>query len=362
MWKHPKLQATLTFSETKRNAYRRILTTLCKFSVDNTYVTYQGNIWKQQIGLPMGSSLSPDLANLFLAWHEDLDGLAAHGPTLFNAKGMALKECVAPGVTIHLFRRLIDDYTIIVSNATHSDALALTRTVSGRLQPLGLEVNWQIHFESLPSLDLVIYKDVDFLDTGKLAFRTYSKPGHRRQYIPRNSMHQPGVFKSFVKAELLRLVYTNSTFEMFWLNANLLRQRLLVLGYSDAELHQSFAEVSYYARKRRLHSHTPQGHSSPSAKDRNSPNPLLFFKIPYDTVSFNLNLPVCVRNWLHNIRAEVEGIRTTLHPQTDCDNACSYIQRVVPMVCWLKGASLGSLTMRPSRGWQPPRWDLTPNP
>ena len=43
-----------------------------EFVLYNTYVQFGGNLFKQILGIPMGGNASPFIADLYLAWNEDL--------------------------------------------------------------------------------------------------------------------------------------------------------------------------------------------------------------------------------------------------------------------------------------------------
>ena len=38
------------------------------YLIDNSYVTYQGKIYRQVIGIPMGTNAAPQIANAYLHW------------------------------------------------------------------------------------------------------------------------------------------------------------------------------------------------------------------------------------------------------------------------------------------------------
>ena len=43
---------------------------MLKFSIDNNYVLFNNRVYRQKVGIPMGSNFSPNLANLYLHFYE----------------------------------------------------------------------------------------------------------------------------------------------------------------------------------------------------------------------------------------------------------------------------------------------------
>jgi hypothetical protein len=188
----------------------------------NMWVQYEGNVYHQIHGFPMGSSLSPDAANIYMAFMEDLQGL-------YNRAGSPLIGALPEGGHLLLFKRFIDDYGIILSGITKAQLTSFLAELKNRVAPLQLtEVVSQ---EEMIFLDTAVYKGEEFSVTGKFNTRTYSKPGNCYSYVHRTSMHVPPTFKGVVRGELVRYTVTCSTEREFALQADRLKQRLLRRGY-----------------------------------------------------------------------------------------------------------------------------------
>ena len=169
------------------------------FVFRNGLVSYQGRVYLQQWGFPMGTPLSPAAANIFMACKEDLHGEWGCEP---------LREClVSPKAVILVFKRYIDDYTILLGNATDADVSALEAALSHRIQPF-LKIELQSSRDDMKTLDMYVRKRPDFAESGKLLVQNYAKPGHRYQYMPWLSRMPAGVFKGMVISGITRLART----------------------------------------------------------------------------------------------------------------------------------------------------------
>jgi hypothetical protein len=86
------------------------------------------------------------------------------------------------------------------------------------------------------------------METSKIVFRPYRKPGNAYAYIPFNSFHGRHIFRGWILAELLRLA-THSSSPEIWLEEgqafhHLLRSR----GYPRWFLDLVFKEVTWQRR------------------------------------------------------------------------------------------------------------------
>ena len=294
------------------------------------YMRFGDSVYHQVHGFPMGSPLSPDAANLFMAlvedllgaWQHDGDSLAAHLPT---------------AACLKLFRRLIDDYTVVLAGVNGRHVRTFLNEIDRRLAQVGLKVTWVVQSQSMDTLDLHVYRPPDMHSTGKLAFRTHAKLGNRYQYLHAASMHNPHVFPAMVRAELYRHAVNCSTHTWFWHMAQLFRARLEQRGHGTATIAAVFAEVSYSVRTRLLY-----GNSQPAAAASASAQPLrVFVKMPFDCITASMDLSRCMRSVVTDVARAWQGTPAA-------QRYGEHLERALLMMCWKRARTLGSCFMRSS--------------
>ena len=112
-------------------------------------------------------------------------------------------------------------------------------------------------------LDTKVYKGVRFDKESILEVQTHYKPKETYQYTNFYSCHPPGVKKSFIKGQALRLLKTNSSQITFKRNIRNFHNRLLERGYSAVISSQKYlSEVKFGDRKTALQ----EGNKSASKK------------------------------------------------------------------------------------------------
>ena len=97
-----------------------------------------------------------------------------------------------------------------------------------------------------------IYKGERFKETGILDVRIHFKPTEKFQYQHSKSSHPPGVKKSFVKGEALRLLRTNSSRTNFEEQIENFKTRLQTRGYQETQINNTLAEVNFDNRSAAL--------------------------------------------------------------------------------------------------------------
>jgi hypothetical protein len=103
-------------------------------------------------------------------------------------------------------------------------------------------------------LDLVIYKcaeDAWGVPNGsvRLKVRTHQKALNKYLYIPYTSFHHPGMFKSFIYAEFIRYVVTNSDEHWYDCMVRKFTHRLLQRGYPLQLIASIANKVSHSCRQ-----------------------------------------------------------------------------------------------------------------
>ena len=302
-----------------------------QFVFKNAYMRFGTDVYKQLNVIPMGSPLSPPFANALVALFEDVTGEWEHpGDSL--SSHLPTPECM------RLFRRLIDDYTIILSDVQRHHVDALLQEIDRRLALAGLKVQWVVSQTSCDTLDLTAYKPPDMHETGKLAFHTHAKWGNRHAYVHRASMHNPAVFPGLVRGELYRHAINCSTHEWYWHNAQLFRHRLMRRGSTELDIDPVFRSVRYSEQQRLLYAHdAPQVDAA--AAEAMQPPLRVFLKMPYDVITCSLPLQ-------QRMRAVLSDLRAAWQLTLGTEKLLPQLERVQPMTCWLRAKTLGGKIMR----------------
>lgn len=98
-------------------------------------------------------------------------------------------------------------------------------------------------------MDLVVYKSgPPGASAQTLRVRTHQKPLNRYLYIPRHSFHHPGMFRSFIHAELIRYVITNSDAVWYDCMVHKFTHRLRERGFPLPYIQALVSQVSYADR------------------------------------------------------------------------------------------------------------------
>jgi hypothetical protein len=163
-----------------------------KVVLEKNIVCVRGKYYKQVFGGAMGTNCMPPAAQLYLAimW----EGVVK------QRLGAAFPE---------VYRRFLDD-GFVVFEGSEQELLALLNSALPNIKLTYHYSQFQVDF-----LDMVVYKcmeDALGVPDGKvrLKMRTHQKVLNKYLYIPYTSYHHPGVFKSFINAELIRCVVTNT--------------------------------------------------------------------------------------------------------------------------------------------------------
>lgn len=200
---------------------------MVRFIMENNYLEYQDQKFRQRNGLAMGTSSAPVLANIYAARHENTLGLQSDP-------------------RIRFYCRYIDD-CLCLFQGTREEVQEFCD--SFRIGPLS--VTWSISDTRDSFLDIEIIKGV-WPDTCAVHTRLFRKHLNKHLYIPWSSAHPLATKKGFVKAELTRLAiicsrpgYYADARQEFYGN---LRRR----GYPPKELDQWFTQVNYRDRPKML--------------------------------------------------------------------------------------------------------------
>ena len=154
---------------------------LTKLCVTDTYFTFESNIYKQNYGVAMGSSLSPILANIYMEYFES---------TL-------VPRINIPLISLKRWWRYVDDiFAILEGDESKIQTFLEELNSFERSIQFTLEKSQE---NKLPFLDILIEKKETNFD-----FTTYRKPTHTNSYIHFFSYHSHEVKMSVIVGLFLR--------------------------------------------------------------------------------------------------------------------------------------------------------------
>ena len=137
-------------------------------------------------------------------------------------------------------------------------------------------------------------RNIAFLDLNlsiidnALAFHTYRKPMNKYLYVPRNSTHEPSMFRGMICGETMRLAATCSSRSALVQQLSIFVSRLKLRGYESMEIKPAIV------RGLRRHVARTKGHSMKSSR---SDHHRFFLRVPYgSTVNCRLIRAVLRRN------------------------------------------------------------------
>ena len=223
---------------------------ICTLCTDLTHFEFDGQLYQQKFGLPMGSPISGILACIYLEFLES-------GPF----------RKIFPS-NIHYFR-YIDDALIIYPNNTNLPHLV------NNLNKIEPTINFTSEIEknnSLPFLDILLHKA-----NSKLQFSVYRKPTNKDDLINFHSHHHIKIKTGIIIGFYLRAF------------------RICSPGYLQNELHQienTFTSLHYpshiiHHARRKAHIIYKKSTTTKNTQDINNPTRRII--LPTNNISTNLS-------------------------------------------------------------------------
>ena len=191
---------------------------LAKHCMSNTYFLYDGLFYKQVDGAPMGSPLSPVVANLFMEYFEEMA----------LASSSLKPKC---------WLRYVDDTFVVWPHGrdTLEEFVAHLNSIHGNIKFI-MEVEKD---GKLPFLDVLVMRKQD----GTLGHTVYRKPTHTNRYLSAFSHHHP--------AQIRSVAYTLATRSRRIADADnlqneldTLRDALMSNGYSNKTVIDAITKAS----------------------------------------------------------------------------------------------------------------------
>lgn len=207
------------------------------FVLTNNVVSVQGKQYRQIFGGAMGTNCMPPAAQLYLA-----------------RKWEALAKQRMGAAFPKVFRRFIDD-GFVIFDGSEDQLLAFADMLNNLLPNIKITYNYSRF--GVDFLDLVVYKCMDDVFTSpdgkvRLMVRTHQKALNKYLYIPYHSFHHSGMFRSFIHAELIRYVVTNSEEPWFTCMVEKFAHRLRRRGYPLRLVESIASRVSFAKRQQYL--------------------------------------------------------------------------------------------------------------
>ncbi|XP_040212985.1 uncharacterized protein LOC120943646 [Rana temporaria] len=200
---------------------------LLRFILTRNHFVFKESHFLQVQGVAMGTCCAPGYANLYLGgWERDI----------FSDEDLSM-------YTGHVINwlRYIDDIFIIWSG-TSSQLYQFIDILN--VNERNLKFTFTASSDQVTFLDLTILKDGD----GRITSSLFRKETAGNTLLHATSAHPTNLLKSIPYAQYLRLRRNCTMTKDFLLQANLLRQRLLLRGYSKSLLRKAFNKAARQSR------------------------------------------------------------------------------------------------------------------
>jgi hypothetical protein len=277
------------------------------FILQNNIVQVEGQYYRQVQGGAMGTNCLPQAAQLYLA-------LKWEAP-IRRRLGAAFPA---------LYKRFIDD-GFVVFNGSRAALLDFVACLQNELP--NIRITYSFSRVQVEFMDLVVYKSgPPGVAVQTLRVRTHQKPLNRYLYIPWHSFHHPGMFRSFIHAELIRYVITNSDAVWYDCMVQKFTHRLRERGYPLASIQPLVSKVSFADRAKYIAAAVT--HSKYAQQGSGEVLPLV---VPYTRDVAVMQLPSLLRQAVMQAPGVASKLRA-LHTRA--------------LVCFSKTRSLGSKLVR----------------
>ena len=176
-------------------------------------IEFNEHHFAQVKGTATGTRMAPAYAGLFMARLEE-DFLAAQDEETHSS--------------LVLWKRFIDDIVAVWRGGMDSLRRFLDRLDNSDSD---IKYTWTVDYTRINYLDVDVFKERRFKETGLFDTRTHIKETNSFQYVHASSSHPPSVFKGVVIGETTRLRNTTDNDE-FYRDAAALARKFTARGYS----------------------------------------------------------------------------------------------------------------------------------
>ena len=195
---------------------KEIIIDLLQIILENNEFTFDGKIYKQILGVPMGGSASAELADLRM--YQIFESILSKYK--FKSSILTCLRYRDDGFILHSGTAEQIQNLFQIANKSHKH----------------LKFTFEFSNQEITFLDTHIYKGKRFKEEGILDIKTYTKKTETFQYLDRTSAHPTSVFKGFLKAEVIRNIRNTSDIQELKLLIDLFKSRLLNRNYKEDEI------------------------------------------------------------------------------------------------------------------------------
>lgn len=234
-----------------------LLEAMLKFVLHCTFLKGpDGTKFRQKVGLAMGTSMAPIVANIYM----------------FMLEKRTLEHVNEYGLGPNFYHRFIDDIIAIWDTETVEDGyIQFCNSIAEQAPRIKFTRTVSEHECAFLDLKLTKVIDSNFDEICSIKVSLHEKSMNRYLYIPFDSYHPRNVLKSFIKTELLRYLrcsddeseYDTCVFNFF--------KRLRRRKYPAEFLIESLSSIPYSMRNDILN-------KAQDSKDKNQENTNLFCK------------------------------------------------------------------------------------
>jgi hypothetical protein len=256
---------------------------LLAWVLNNNYMEFNNNVYKQIKGTAMGSPVSVSYANITIYYVE--------------------QKCLLLNPLLYV--RYVDDIFCIAKDV--DQAVQIQSTFNS--------VNIYICIKEYTIGRSGNFLDVEFYinDKNTIETKLYHKPINKFLYIPTTSLHKKHVIKNNITNEIKRIIMLNTSYSNALHDIKLFKNRLKDRGYSDIYLHYLFNPISFPSRYKLLcnykskHINSMNEYTTSNNKNSNNKNSNnLYIITTLPNIKFDKNLtevfqlPASIDNVLNN--------------------------------------------------------------
>jgi hypothetical protein len=220
-----KLVDSFLHEQEVSSSLRSLIMALLRFVMENSYMIYEGRIYRQIDGTAMGTPCAPPYANI----------------VVYMLEKKVLQDMKA---VIHLYKRFLDDVVAYLEE----DAVAEFIHRMNSLHPK-LIFEFVTDSQETAFLDLRIHKGKRFHQSHIFDLSVHQKKMNLYLYIPFNSYHTEAMKRSFIQTELTRYIRNSSDQDEYIQLKKVFYQRLRDRGYPHPFLQPLFREIFYADRR-----------------------------------------------------------------------------------------------------------------